>query len=48
MFEFPDYESAVACYHDPGYEPAHALRVGAADGDVVIEGYDGPQPVAGK
>jgi uncharacterized protein (DUF1330 family)/nicotinamidase-related amidase len=45
VFEFPDYESAVACYHDPEYEAAHQLRVGAADGDVVIvEGYDGPQP----
>ena len=45
VFEFPDYDSAVACYYDPGYEAAHKLRVGAADGDVVIvEGYDGPQP----
>ena len=45
VFEFPDYESALACYHDPEYEGAHKLRVGAAEGDVVIvEGYDGPQP----
>ena len=45
VFEFPDYQSARDCYHDPEYEAAHKLRVGAADGDVVIvEGYDGPQP----
>jgi uncharacterized protein (DUF1330 family) len=45
VFEFPDYASALACYRDPEYETAHELRVGAADGDVVIvEGYDGPQP----
>jgi uncharacterized protein (DUF1330 family) len=45
VFEFPDYGSAVACYHDPEYEAAHQLRVGAADGDlVIVEGYDGPQP----
>jgi uncharacterized protein (DUF1330 family) len=45
VIEFPDYVSAVACYHDPEYESAHQLRVGAATGDVIIvEGYDGPQP----
>jgi uncharacterized protein (DUF1330 family) len=45
VFEFPDYRSAVACYRDPDYEAAHQLRVGAAEGDVVIvEGYEGPQP----
>ena len=45
VFEFPDYQSALACYHDPEYEGAYKLRVGAAEGDVVIvEGYDGPQP----
>lgn len=43
--EFPDYASAQACYHDPDYEDAHKLRSGAAVGDVVVEGYDGPQPV---
>ena len=45
VIEFPDYDAAVACYHDPEYEAAHALRVGAAAGDfVIVEGYDGPQP----
>ena len=45
VFEFPDYASALACYYDPDYEAAHKLRVGAADGDVVIvEGYVGAQP----
>lgn len=47
MIEFPDFASAVACYHDPEYQTAHQLRVGAATGDVVIvEGFDGSQPVA--
>jgi len=46
VIEFPDYASAQACYHDPEYVAAHTLRIGAAVGDVVIvEGYDGPQPV---
>ncbi|MBC8163817.1 MAG: DUF1330 domain-containing protein [Roseiflexaceae bacterium] len=46
VIEFPDYASAQACYHDPEYQAAHNLRVGAAVGDVIIvEGYDGPQPV---
>jgi uncharacterized protein (DUF1330 family) len=45
VIEFPDYASAYNCYHDPEYEAAHQLRIGAAEGDVVIvEGYDGPQP----
>ena len=45
--EFPDYASAQACYHDPEYEAAHTLRIGATVGDVIIvEGYDGPQPIA--
>ncbi len=45
VIEFPDYESAYNCYHDPEYEAAHRLRIGAANGDlVIVEGYDGPQP----
>jgi uncharacterized protein (DUF1330 family) len=45
VIEFPDYDAAVACYHDPEYEAAHELRIGAAAGDfVIVEGYDGPQP----
>jgi uncharacterized protein (DUF1330 family) len=46
VIEFPDYASAQACYHDLEYVAAHELRIGAAVGDVIIvEGYDGPQPV---
>lgn len=45
VIEFPDVAAATACYRDPEYVTAHTLRVGAAEGDVVIvEGYDGPQP----
>ncbi|MBC7896291.1 MAG: DUF1330 domain-containing protein [Cytophagaceae bacterium] len=46
VIEFPDFAAATSCYRDPEYAAAHALRIGAAEGDVVIvEGYDGPQPV---
>ena len=45
VIEFPSYEAARACFHDPAYQRAKAIRDPVAVADlVVIEGYDGPQP----
>jgi uncharacterized protein (DUF1330 family) len=45
VIEFPDYETAVACYRSPEYQRAMAIRTSASTADIVIiEGYDGPQP----
>jgi uncharacterized protein (DUF1330 family) len=45
VLEFPDYATAVACYHSPEYAAAMAHRKDAAEADLlIIEGYDGPQP----
>lgn len=45
IIEFADYATALACYRSSEYTAAKALRMGAADVDIiVIEGYDGPQP----
>ena len=45
VIEFPDYETALACYHSPEYQANLQLRVAHAVADLlVIEGYDGPQP----
>ena len=45
VLEFPSLAAARACYDDPAYQRAKALRVAASSGDIVIiEGYDGPQP----
>ncbi len=45
VVEFPDYQSALACYHSPEYQAAAALRKGRAEFDlIIVEGYDGPQP----
>ena len=47
VIEFADYQTALACYHSPEYQRAAAIRMAAADTDlVIIEGYDGPQPGA--
>lgn len=47
VIEFPDYESALACYRSPEYQRALSFRKSASTGDIVIiEGYDGPQPGA--
>jgi len=47
VIEFPDYETALACYRSPEYQAARALREGASLADLlVVEGYDGPQPGA--
>jgi len=48
VVEFPDYESALACYRSPEYARAIELRKGRAILDVVVtEGYEGPQPADG-
>lgn len=45
VLEFPDYATAVACYHSPEYAAAKAHRDGAAVAELlIVEGYDGPQP----
>lgn len=45
VIEFPDFETAIACYRSPEYERAKALRLTVATADIIIvEGYDGPQP----
>ncbi|GIK83007.1 MAG: hypothetical protein BroJett024_41120 [Alphaproteobacteria bacterium] len=45
VVEFPDYATALACYHSPEYQHARSFRQGAADFNIlIIEGYDGPQP----
>jgi len=45
VIEFPDYETALACYRSPEYQHAVTLRQGHAIADIaVVEGYDGPQP----
>jgi uncharacterized protein (DUF1330 family) len=46
VLEFKDYETALACYESPEYRHAISLRATASVADIiVIEGYDGPQPV---
>ena len=45
VIEFPDYETALACYNSPEYQENLKVRQPHSDADiVVIEGYDGPQP----
>jgi uncharacterized protein (DUF1330 family) len=45
VIEFPDYETALACYRSPEYQHAMTLRQGHAVADIaVVEGYDGAQP----
>jgi uncharacterized protein (DUF1330 family) len=43
--EFPDYATALACYHSPEYQSAKPLRLSHSVCDfVIVEGYDGAQP----
>lgn len=45
VIEFPDYESAVACYRSPEYQANIKVRQPHAIADlVIVEGYDGPRP----
>ena len=46
MIEFPSYQAALDCWNSPAYQAALRIRQPVSTGDVVIvEGYDGPQPV---
>jgi uncharacterized protein (DUF1330 family) len=45
VIEFPDYETAMACYRSPEYQANIKVRQPHSIADlVIIEGYDGPQP----
>ena len=45
VIEFPDYETALACYRSPEYQENIKRRQPHSIADlVVVEGYDGPQP----
>ena len=45
VIEFPDYATAVACYHSPEYQENIKRRLPHSTVDlIVIEGYDGAQP----
>jgi uncharacterized protein (DUF1330 family) len=45
VIEFPDYDTALACYRSDEYQHAITVRHGTAVVDiVVVEGYDGAQP----
>lgn len=47
VIEFPDYASAVACYHSPEYKRNKKIRDGHLDADfVIVEGYDNTVPQA--
>src|SRR5215469_4725826 len=45
--EFPDYQTALACYRSDEYQRARPLRLPHSACDfVIVEGYDGVQPPA--
>ena len=45
VIEFPDYETAMACYRSPEYQENIKRRQPHSIADlIVVEGYDGPQP----
>jgi uncharacterized protein (DUF1330 family) len=45
VIEFPDYGSALACYHSPEYQTNKKIRDGHLVADfVIVEGFDGAQP----
>lgn len=45
VVEFPTYQAAVDCFYSEAYQTALAARVKSSDSEqVIIEGYDGPQP----
>jgi uncharacterized protein (DUF1330 family) len=42
VLEFPSYADAQACYDDPDYAAAKAIRENASDGCLlIVEGYEG-------
>jgi uncharacterized protein (DUF1330 family) len=46
VIEFPSYQAALDCWKSPEYQHAITLRQPVSTADlVIIEGYDGPQPV---
>ena len=46
IVEFPSFQAALDCWHSPDYQAAIKLRLPASTIDlVIVEGYDGPQPV---
>jgi uncharacterized protein (DUF1330 family) len=45
VIEFPDYQSALACYRSPEYQANIEVRQPHSFAElVIVEGYDGPQP----
>lgn len=45
IFEFPDYDSALAAYRDPSYQEVAKLRAAAADSQIIaVEGQDEDLP----
>jgi uncharacterized protein (DUF1330 family) len=45
VIEFPDYETALACYNSPEYQANIRVRQPHSIADlIVIEGYDASQP----
>ena len=45
VIEFPDYETAMACYRSAEYQENIKRRLPHATADlIIVEGYDGPQP----
>jgi uncharacterized protein (DUF1330 family) len=45
VIEFPDYDTALACYHSPEYQENIKRRQPHSIAElVVVEGYDGSQP----
>jgi uncharacterized protein (DUF1330 family) len=45
VIEFPDYETALACYNSPEYQANIKVRQPHSLADlIIIEGYDGAQP----
>jgi uncharacterized protein (DUF1330 family) len=45
--EFPDFSTALACYRSGEYQRAKPMRLEHSTCDfVIVEGYDGPQPVS--
>jgi uncharacterized protein (DUF1330 family) len=46
IVEFPSYKAALDCWNSPEYQAALKFRRSASVIDlVIVEGYDGPQPI---
>ena len=46
VIEFPSYQAALDCWKSPEYQQAIKLRLPVSTADLlIIEGYEGPQPV---